>query len=58
LPLASGLAKLYVDAHWFTDVVGGYLVGTALAASAAAAYELARPRRRSLAARARAWMTR
>ena len=58
LPLASGLAKLYVDAHWFTDVAGGYLVGTALAASAAAGYELARPRRAPLVARARAWMTR
>ena len=58
LPLASGLAKLYEDKHWFTDVVGGYLLGIGLAASAAGGYELARPRRTPLAARVRAWMTR
>lgn len=42
LPIASGVAKLYLDKHWLTDVVGGYLVGTTLAASAAATYEIAR----------------
>ena len=41
LPIASGLAKLYLDKHWFTDVMGGYLLGAALAASAAAGYEIA-----------------
>ena len=58
LPLASGLAKLYEDKHWFTDVVGGYLLGIGLAASAAGGYELVRPRRTPLVARARAWMSR
>jgi membrane-associated phospholipid phosphatase len=47
VPLASGLAKTYLDRHWLTDVLGGYLVGAAIAAPAAAAYELARPRRAS-----------
>jgi membrane-associated phospholipid phosphatase len=46
VPLASGLAKTYLDRHWLTDVLGGYLVGAAIAAPAAAGYELARPRRR------------
>lgn len=41
LPVASGLAKLYLDKHWFTDVMGGYLLGAALAASVAAGYEMA-----------------
>ncbi len=46
IPIMSGLAKAYLDKHWLTDVLGGYLVGAAIAAPAAAGYELARPRRR------------
>ena len=42
VPLASGLAKTYLDRHWLTDVLGGYLLGAAIAAPAAAGYELAR----------------
>jgi len=45
VPLASGLAKTYLDRHWLTDVLGGYLLGAAIAAPAAAGYEFARPRR-------------
>jgi len=41
LPIVSGLAKLYLDKHWLTDVLGGYLAGAAIGVSAAAAYELA-----------------
>jgi undecaprenyl-diphosphatase len=51
LPVASGLAKLYLDKHWFTDVLGGYLLGVAVAAPAVAAYDIARPRRRRWAFR-------
>ena len=46
-PIASGLAKLYRDRHWLTDVLGGFLVGLTIAAPAAAGFELARPQRRS-----------
>ena len=46
VPGVSGLAKLWLDRHWFTDVLAGYLLGGAIAASSAAAYELARPRRK------------
>ena len=39
IPAASGLGRLYLDRHWTTDVLGGWLAGVAVAASAAAAYE-------------------
>ena len=58
VPGVSGLAKLWLDRHWFTDVLGGYLLGGAIAASSAAAYELARPRRRPRLTRAIARLTR
>ena len=45
LPVASGLTKLYLDKHWLTDVVGGYLLGVTLAATASGAYELGRRER-------------
>lgn len=35
VPLISGGAKLYLDRHWTTDVVGGWAAGIALGAVAA-----------------------
>lgn len=58
IPGVSGLAKLWLDRHWFTDVLAGYLLGGAIAASSAAAYELARPRRRPRLTRALARLAR
>jgi membrane-associated phospholipid phosphatase len=58
VPGVSGLARLWLDRHWFTDVLAGYLLGGAIAASSAAAYELARPRRRARLLRVIAKLTR
>jgi hypothetical protein len=45
-PAVVGLARLVREKHLASDVVGGWLAGTALAATAASAYELARAQRR------------
>ncbi len=30
LPLAVGISRLYLDAHWFTDIISAWLLGAAL----------------------------
>ena len=39
VPLLVGLSRLYLDVHWFTDVVGGWTAGLFVAAMSAAVYE-------------------
>jgi undecaprenyl-diphosphatase len=39
VPLAVGLTRLYLDVHWGTDVIGGWMVGLFVAAMCAALYE-------------------
>lgn len=39
LAAASTVGRLYLDRHWVTDAVGGSLLGVAVAAASAAAYE-------------------
>jgi membrane-associated phospholipid phosphatase len=46
-PAAVGLARLVREKHLASDVVGGWLAGTALAALTAGAFEIARAPRRS-----------
>jgi undecaprenyl-diphosphatase len=39
VPLIVGLTRLYLNVHWFTDVIGGWSVGLVVAAICAALYE-------------------
>ena len=39
VPVISGLGRIYLDRHWTTDVLAGWLAGTAVAATSAAVYE-------------------
>ncbi len=39
VPLIVGLTRLYLNVHWFTDVIGGWTVGLFVAAMSAALYE-------------------
>jgi undecaprenyl-diphosphatase len=42
IAIATGASRAYADAHWTTDVVGGWALGTATAAGAALWYERVR----------------
>ena len=47
LPLLVGLSRVYLDVHWASDVLGGWVVGGAFGAATCLLYEWARPGRRA-----------
>jgi len=47
IPLVTALHALYLDRHWATDIIGGWLGAAALGSACAAGYEVAQARRKA-----------
>ncbi len=47
IPLSVGISRIYLDKHWASDVIGGWLIGGAYAVAVCAIYEHAFRRARA-----------
>jgi undecaprenyl-diphosphatase len=52
IPLVIGVSRVYLDAHWATDVLGGWSAGLFIAALSAGLYNRARRHHRAKAGHA------
>jgi undecaprenyl-diphosphatase len=53
IPALTALHALYLDRHWASDIIGGWLGGIAIAGACAYGYEVAQARKKTTSARRR-----
>jgi len=47
VPALTALHALYLDRHWASDIIGGWLAGAAIASGCAYGYEVAQARKKT-----------